>query len=625
MVGDLIGKVVLLLIVLPLLYAPAFGQTTAVDWINKGNELVADAKYDEAIQAYNKAIDINPEDADAWWGKDNALRQSGRYTEAMEAEAAYEKIVDAPGYTRPLTAIDWVNKGEELAADAKYDEALQAFNKAIEINPQEKIAWAEKGDTLKAIGRTKEANEAYAKANELEAANTITILDHSMASSVNESTKSAIGRTYKFSSNDSKAYSWLRLGNVGADAVWWEWWSPAGHLLYNDRVDIPSPTSGDHWSAYNLWDHIDIAGHDAANLSGDWHVDVLLKGQKLLTEDFSISGNTTISSNATSSIAILDHSIASNIDKYTGVPTRTDTFSRNDSKVYSWLSLGNVGAGTVWWWWYDQEGNLYDDGRGQFLHMVAIPPPAYGDYWPSYNVSNFMDVNIPAYRNMSGNWGVDIGFTENGQVKKMQHLLTEQFTMVAPRNSSLPPVTIIDHCMASRVDESTNSVITRTNTFSSNDSNAYSWLSLGNVGAGAVGWVWRDPEGNAYYGTTLDIPPYSNGDYWPSFNAWSDIDIQGMVDNWKNPHYNPILETIENPDNPFGNWSVTVTVDCVNDHVSLTEPFTLEGNAIQNNARSYGRAEAEEAEWMISQREQKEADIYYHYLKGEEAPLYDYY
>jgi hypothetical protein len=178
--------------------------------------------------------------------------------------------------------------------------------------------------------------------------------------------------------------------------------------------------------------------------------------------------------------------------------------------------------------------------------------------------------------------------------------------------------------MAGRVDESTNSVITRTNTFSSNDSKAYSWLSLGNVGAGAVGWVWRDPEGNAYYGATLEIPPYSNGDYWPSFNAWYYLDIQEVVDNWKNPHYNPILKTIENPDNPFGNWSVTVIVDCVNDHVSLTEPFTLEGNAIQDKAHSYGRAEAEEAEWKDIERQQKEEDIYYHYLKGEEAPLIDY-
>jgi Flp pilus assembly protein TadD len=621
---DLIGRVVLLSMVLPLLCAPAFGQTTAVDWINKGDELVAEAKYDQAIEAYNKAIEINPEDADVWWGKANALRQSGRYTEAMDAEAAYDKIVNAPGYSRPLTAIDWVNKGDKLVAEAKYDQAIQAYNQAIEINPQEKMAWAKKGDTLKMIGRTKEANEAYAKANELAAANTISILDYSMASSVNESTKSAIGRSYKFSINDSQAYSWLRLGNVRAGAVWWEWWSPAGDLLYNDRVDIPEPTSGDRWSAYNLWDHISIAGHDAANLPGDWHVDILLEGQKLLREDFSISGNTTIGSNAASSIAILDHCTASNIDKYTGIPTRADTFSRNDSKVYSWLRLGNVGAGMVWWWWFDQDGNLYDDGRGLFLHTASIPPPAYGDYWPSYNVSNFMDVNIPAYRNMSGSWGVDIGFAKNGQIKEMQHLLTEQFTMLAPRDNSLPPVTIIDHCMASRVDESTDSVITRTDTFSSNDSKAYSWLSLGDVGAGAVGWVWRDPEGNAYYGNTLEIPPYSNGTYWPSFNAWSEIDIQEMVDNWENPHYDPISETVENPDNPFGNWSVTVTVDCANDHVSLTEQFTLAGNADQNSARSYRRAEAEEAEWKETDRQRKEEDIYYHYLKGEEAPLTDY-
>jgi hypothetical protein len=35
MVGDLKGKVVLLLIVLAMLCMPALGQTTAVDWDNK--------------------------------------------------------------------------------------------------------------------------------------------------------------------------------------------------------------------------------------------------------------------------------------------------------------------------------------------------------------------------------------------------------------------------------------------------------------------------------------------------------------------------------------------------------------------------------------------------------------
>jgi tetratricopeptide (TPR) repeat protein len=42
-----------------LLCLPAFGQTTD-DWYNRVNDLYDQGKYEEAIQAYNKAIEINP-------------------------------------------------------------------------------------------------------------------------------------------------------------------------------------------------------------------------------------------------------------------------------------------------------------------------------------------------------------------------------------------------------------------------------------------------------------------------------------------------------------------------------------------------------------------------------------
>ncbi|HON37088.1 MAG TPA: tetratricopeptide repeat protein, partial [Methanothrix sp.] len=78
---------------LAVLCAPTLGQTTAIDWYNKGIDLDSQGKYDEAIQAYDKAIEIDPQ-----------------YTEA------------------------WSNKGVTLAEQGKYDEAIQAYDKAIEID-----------------------------------------------------------------------------------------------------------------------------------------------------------------------------------------------------------------------------------------------------------------------------------------------------------------------------------------------------------------------------------------------------------------------------------------------------------------------------------------------------------
>jgi tetratricopeptide (TPR) repeat protein len=160
MVGDLKGKAVLLLIVLALLCVPALGQTTAVDWDNKGIALEHEAKYNEAIQAYNKAIEIDPQD--------------------------------------------------ELGLNLK-------------------------ANLLNKLGRTTEANAAYAQVKELEAASTITLLDHCMASNVDESTKIVINKTREFSVNNSKAYSWLSLRNaLGASTLWWYWYSPKGDMLYTD-------------------------------------------------------------------------------------------------------------------------------------------------------------------------------------------------------------------------------------------------------------------------------------------------------------------------------------------------------------------------------------------------------
>lgn len=143
-------------------------------------------KYDEAIQAFDKAIEINPsfsesldtvslENATDCSKKGHALAQQGKYDEAIKAFDNAIKIYLKTIETYPQFAIEinprlaaaWINKGIALCSQDKYDEGIQAFDRAIEIEPQLADAWYNKGIVLKLLGRTTEADEAFDKANEL--------------------------------------------------------------------------------------------------------------------------------------------------------------------------------------------------------------------------------------------------------------------------------------------------------------------------------------------------------------------------------------------------------------------------------------------------------------------------
>ena len=48
-------------------------------------ELFSGARFEEAIEAYNKAIEINPQYAKAWYNKGNALDELGKHEESLKA------------------------------------------------------------------------------------------------------------------------------------------------------------------------------------------------------------------------------------------------------------------------------------------------------------------------------------------------------------------------------------------------------------------------------------------------------------------------------------------------------------------------------------------------------------
>ncbi|MFB3765157.1 MAG: tetratricopeptide repeat protein [Methanotrichaceae archaeon] len=139
-------------------------------WCGKGFALFELRKYEEAIKAYGKALEIDPKNVDAWSGRGTTLGQIGRYAESLEAyDKAIENIGNLPVTTNQSKKLSsfWVLKGFVFDLTKRTDEALIAFTKAAEIDPQNVDAWVAKYKILTELGKHDEADEALAKARDL--------------------------------------------------------------------------------------------------------------------------------------------------------------------------------------------------------------------------------------------------------------------------------------------------------------------------------------------------------------------------------------------------------------------------------------------------------------------------
>ena len=106
-------------------------------WNGKGIVLSEQGKYDEAIKAFDRAIELNPQYADAWYNKGLALDHQGKYDEVIKA---YDRAIKI----NPQHILALINKGNVMRLQGKYDEAVKLYDIAIEIDPQDASAGATK-------------------------------------------------------------------------------------------------------------------------------------------------------------------------------------------------------------------------------------------------------------------------------------------------------------------------------------------------------------------------------------------------------------------------------------------------------------------------------------------------
>ncbi|WP_103668775.1 tetratricopeptide repeat protein [Pseudanabaena sp. BC1403] len=124
------------------------------------NSYISLKKYEEAITAYDKALQIKPDLLEAWNLRGIALRQLDRSEEAI---TSYDKALKI----KPDCHEAWNFRGIALINLGRNEEALISYDKALQLKPDLLEAWNLRGIALSNLGRNEEAIAAYDKALKL--------------------------------------------------------------------------------------------------------------------------------------------------------------------------------------------------------------------------------------------------------------------------------------------------------------------------------------------------------------------------------------------------------------------------------------------------------------------------
>jgi tetratricopeptide (TPR) repeat protein len=127
------------------------------DYLKTANAFYLAQQYEEAIVAYQEALGIDSNSAEAWRGLAKTLRRMGRPADALRAN---EELVRR----HPQDAWGWFGKGYCLSDLKQYESALQAYDAAIQFAPNRSTFWKQRGYVLTQLRRYDEALDCLDKA-----------------------------------------------------------------------------------------------------------------------------------------------------------------------------------------------------------------------------------------------------------------------------------------------------------------------------------------------------------------------------------------------------------------------------------------------------------------------------
>ncbi len=138
----------------------------ALPWFNLGNVHTSNARFNKAVKAYRQAIKL---DADHPWTYNNlgwVRHYQGHPEEAIEH---YQKAIEL--HTDPTQkATTWNYLGDVYQTQQQPNEAIKAYSQAVQLYPTFGRPWNSLGDMYRAVGREEGVVQAYQRAIEYEPA-----------------------------------------------------------------------------------------------------------------------------------------------------------------------------------------------------------------------------------------------------------------------------------------------------------------------------------------------------------------------------------------------------------------------------------------------------------------------
>jgi tetratricopeptide (TPR) repeat protein len=132
----------------------AVGGAECWELYNRGFSLANLGDYEGALIQYDRSLERDPDNADAWHNRGVCLRNMGRMDAAI---GSFEKAVSiAPEHIAALR-----NLGTTLRGMGRLPECLPWLVRAVALDPHDETSWLNKALAEESLGLSSEAVESY--------------------------------------------------------------------------------------------------------------------------------------------------------------------------------------------------------------------------------------------------------------------------------------------------------------------------------------------------------------------------------------------------------------------------------------------------------------------------------